>query len=263
MQTIESTTTKPLIINGREFGSRLLAGTGKGVAYPLMRECLEAAQTEIVTVAVRRIPSDEAPGEMLVDHLHGLTLLPNTALCYSAKDAILTAQLAREALETDWVKLEVIGDERTLFPDNEQLLEAARELVKLGFVVLPYCIDDPIICRKLEDIGCAAVMPLAAPIGSGLGIRNPTNLQIIIEQASVPVIVDAGVGTASDAALAMELGADAVLMQTAIYGAREPVKMARAMRHAIEAGRLAFEAGRIPRKLYATASSPHEGLIGS
>jgi thiazole synthase len=254
---------KLLKFGGREFSSRLLVGTGKGVAYPLMRECIEASGAQIVTVAIRRIPTSEKPGEMLVDYLKGLTLLPNTALCYTAKDAILTARLAREALETDFVKLEVIGDEKTLFPDNEQLLEAARVLVQDGFTVLPYCMDDPIICRKLEDIGCAAVMPLAAPIGSGLGIRNVTNLQIIVERAAVPVIVDAGVGTASDAAIAMELGVDGVLMQTAIYGAREPVKMARAMRHAMEAGRLAYEAGRIPRKLYATASSPAEGVVGT
>lgn len=258
-----SSADSTLQIGGREFSSRLWVGTGKGVAYPLMRECIDASGAQIVTVAVRRIPTNEKPGEMLTDHLKGLTLLPNTALCYTAKDAILTAQLAREALGTNWVKLEVIGDEKTLFPDNEGLLEAARVLVKDDFVVLPYCIDDPVVCRKLEDIGCAAVMPLAAPIGSGLGIRNATNLQIIIEQAGVPVVVDAGVGTASDAALAMELGADAVLMQTAIYGACEPVKMARAMRHAITAGRLAKEAGRIPRKLYATASSPLEGVVGS
>lgn len=252
-----------LKIAGKEIDSRLWVGTGKGVAYPLMRECIEASGAQAVTVAVRRIPTGEKPGEMLTDYLKGLTLLPNTALCYTVKDAVLTAQLAREALSTNWIKLEVIGDADTLFPDNEELLVAARELVKDGFVVLPYCIDDPIVCRKLEDLGCAAVMPLAAPIGSGLGIRNATNLQIIIEKASVPVIVDAGVGTASDAAVAMELGASAVLMQTAIYGAKEPVKMARAMRHAIDAGRLAFEAGRIPKKLYATASSPQIGIIGS
>lgn len=252
-----------LTIADKEFTSRLWVGTGKGVAYPLMRECIEASGAEMVTVAVRRIPTDEKPGEMLTDFLGGLSLLPNTALCYTAKDAILTAQLAREALGTNWVKLEVIGDPDTLFPDNEELLVATRELVKDGFVVLPYCIDDPIICRKLEDAGSAAVMPLAAPIGSGLGIRNTTNLQIIIEKASIPVIVDAGVGTASDAAIAMELGADAVLMQTAIYGAREPVMMARAMKAAIEAGRLAHRAGRIPKKLYATASSPETGIVGS
>lgn len=254
---------KELEIAGQKFASRLWVGTGKGVEYGLMRDCIAATEAEIVTVAIRRIPTNEKAGESLLDSLKGKTLLPNTALCYTAKDAILTAQLAREALETNWVKLEVIGDERTLFPDNEGLLEAARVLVKDGFVVLPYCIDDPVVCRKLEEIGCAAVMPLAAPIGSGLGIRNTTNLQIIIEQAKIPVIVDAGVGTASDAALAMELGADAVLMQTAIYGAKEPIKMAHAMRHAIVAGRLAYEAGRIPRKLYATASSPIEGVVGS
>ena len=252
-----------LKIGEKIFSSRLFVGTGKGVAYPLMRECIDAANAEVVTVAVRRIPTDEKPGAMLSDFLGGLTLLPNTALCYTAKDAVLTAQLAREALNTNWVKLEVIGDPDTLFPDNEELLVAARELIKDDFVVLPYCIDEPIIWRKLEDIGCAAVMPLAAPIGSGLGIRNATNLQIIIEKAKVPVIVDAGVGTASDAALAMELGADAVLMQTAIYGAKEPVMMARAMKAGIEAGRLAHLAGRIPKKLYATASSPEVGLISS
>lgn len=252
-----------LTIAGKTFDSRLFVGTGKGVAYPLMRECIDASGAQIVTVAVRRIPSDEKPGEMMTDYLKGLALLPNTALCYTAKDAVLTAQLAREALDTNWVKLEVIGDPDTLFPDNEELLVAARELIADGFVVLPYCIDDPIICRKLEDIGCAAVMPLAAPIGSGLGIRNTTNLRIIIEKANVPVIVDAGVGTASDAAIAMEIGADAVLMQTAIYGAKEPVMMANAMKAAIEAGRLAHCAGRIPQKLYATASSPEAGIIGT
>jgi thiazole synthase len=251
-----------LKIAGRELNSRLWVGTGKGVAYPLMRECIDASGAEVVTVAIRRIPADEKPGEMLTDYLKGLTLLPNTALCYTVKDAILTAQLAREALGTNWVKLEVIGDPDTLFPDNEGLLEAARVLVNEDFVVLPYCIDDPIVCRKLEELGCAAVMPLAAPIGSGLGIRNTTNLRIIIEKANVPVIVDAGVGTASDAAIAMELGADAVLMQTAIYGAQQPVVMAQAMKSAIEAGYWAHQAGRIPKKLYATASSPETGLIG-
>jgi thiazole synthase len=252
-----------LVIAGKEFSSRLWVGTGKGVAYPLMRECIEASGAEMVTVAIRRIPTDEKLGEMLTDYLKGLTLLPNTAMCYNVKDAVLTAQLAREALGTNWVKLEVIGDPDTLFPDNEGLLEAARILIKDDFVVLPYCIDDPIICRKLEDAGCPAVMPLAAPIGSGLGIRNTTNLQIIIEKANVPVIVDAGVGTASDAAIAVELGADAVLMQTAIYGAKQPVMMAQAMKAAIEAGRLAHQAGRIGKKLYATASSPEVGVVGS
>ena len=254
---------KKLTIAGKEFESRLWVGTGKGVAYPLMRGCIQASGAEIVTVAIRRIPTDEQPGEAMLDYLKDVALLPNTAMCYTAKDAVLTAQLARDALETNWVKLEVIGDPDTLFPDNEELLVATRELVKDGFVVLPYCIDDPIICRKLEDAGCAAVMPLAAPIGSGLGIRNVTNLEIIIDKAKVPVIVDAGVGTASDAAIAMELGASGVLMQTAIYGARDPLMMARAMKHAIEAGRLAHLAGRIPKKLYATASSPETGVVNS
>jgi thiazole synthase len=252
-----------LEIAGKKFASRLWIGTGKGVAYPLMRDCIAASGADMVTVAVRRIPTDEKPGEMMTDYLKNVSLLPNTAMCYTAKDAVLTAQLAREALGTNWVKLEVIGDADTLFPDNEELLVATRELVKDDFVVLPYCIDDPIICRKLEDAGCAAVMPLAAPIGSGLGIRNTTNLQIILEKSKVPVIVDAGVGTASDAAIAMELGADAVLMQTAIYGAQKPLVMAQAMKAAIEAGRLAHLAGRIPKKLYATASSPEVGVVGS
>jgi thiazole synthase len=255
--------TEKLTIAGKTFNSRLWVGTGKGVAYPLMRDCIQESGAELVTVAIRRIPQDEKPGEQMTDYLKGLSLLPNTAMCYNVKDAVLTAQLAREALGTNWVKLEVIGDPDTLFPDNEGLLEAARILVKDDFVVLPYCIDDPVVCRKLEDIGCAAVMPLAAPIGSGLGIRNTTNLQIIIEKANVPVIVDAGVGTASDAVVAMELGADAVLMQTAIYGAKEPLLMARAMKLAIESGYLARHAGRIPKKLYATASSPIEGVVGS
>ena len=252
-----------LTIAGRELSSRLWFGTGKNVPFELMRACIEASGAEVVTCAIRRVPLNEAGGQNLIEYLKGLTVLPNTAMCYNVKDAILTAQLARELLETNWVKLEVIGDPDTLFPDNEGTLEAAKELVRDGFVVLPYCIDDPIVCRKLEDIGCAAVMPLAAPIGSGLGIRNPANLQIIREKAGVPVIVDAGVGTASDAAIAMELGMDAVLLQTAVYGARDPLKMAHAMKAAIRAGRLAFEAGRMPRKLYGSASSPIEGVVGS
>jgi thiazole synthase len=191
------------------------------------------------------------------------SILPNTAGCYTSKEAVLTAKLAREALETNWVKLEVIGDDETLFPDVVELLKAAEELIKDDFVVLPYCNDDPITCKKLADMGCAAVMPLGAPIGSGMGIRNPYNIQIIRETISIPVIVDAGVGTASDAALAMELGVDGILMNTAIAGAEKPVKMAKAMKLAIEAGRLAFESGRIPKRLYANASSPLEGLINS
>lgn len=247
----------------RDISSRLWFGTGKNVPFELMKACIEASGAEVVTCAIRRVPLNEPGGQNLIEYLKGLTVLPNTALCYNVKDAVLTAQLARELLDTNWVKLEVIGDADTLFPDNEGTLEAARILIQDGFTVFPYCLDDPIICRKLEDIGCAAVMPLAAPIGSGLGIRNPTNLQIIMEKAGVPVIVDAGVGTPSDATLAMELGVDAVLLQTAVYGAGDPLKMAHAMRMAVESGRLAFEAGRIPRKLYGTASSPVHGVVGS
>lgn len=252
---------EPLKIGKYEFSSRLITGTGKQVPYPLMRQCIDAAGAELVTVAMRRIPKNEPAGMTLLDNLTGLNLLPNTALCFTAKDAILTAQLAREALQTDLIKLEVIGDQDTLYPDNEELLIAARELIKDGFTLMPYCIDDPIVCRKLEDLGCAAVMPLAAPIGSGQGIRNTTNLQIIIEKANIPVIVDAGVGTASDAVIAMELGASAVLMQSAIFGAKKPVQMAQAMKLAIHSGYLAARAGRMPKKLYATASSPETGLV--
>ncbi|MBW3636781.1 MAG: thiazole synthase [Armatimonadetes bacterium] len=253
----------PLTIAGVELESRLWFGTGKNVPFELMKECIEASGAQVVTCAIRRVPTGEESGQNLLDYLRGLRVLPNTALCYNVKDAILTAQLARELLDTDWVKLEVIGDPDTLFPDNEGTLEAARELVKDGFTVLPYCSDDPIVCKKLEDLGCAAVMPLAAPIGSGLGIRNPTNLQIIRDKVSVPVIVDAGVGTASDATFAMELGMDAVLLQTAVYGAGQPLQMARAMKAGVEAGRLAFEAGRMPKKLYGSASSPLEGVVNS
>jgi thiazole synthase len=250
-----------LTIAGKSFGSRLMIGTSRYPNQQVMLDAVAASGAEIVTVAVRRV-SLESGGEGLFDVLGDrYTLLPNTAGCFTARDAVLTAELAREALGTNWVKLEVIGDEETLFPDVEQLLRGAEELVKNGFVVLPYCNDDPITCRKLEDVGCAAVMPLAAPIGSGMGIRNPYNLRIIREQVSVPVIVDAGVGTASDAAVALELGCDGILLNSAVAGARDPVKMARAMRLGIEAGRLAFEAGRIPRKLYATASTPIEGAI--
>jgi thiazole synthase len=251
----------PMTIAGKSFNSRLMIGTSRYPNQQVMLDAVEASGAEIVTVAVRRV-SLEGGGEGLFDVLGDrYHLLPNTAGCFTARDAVLTAELAREALETNWVKLEVIGDDDTLFPDVEQLLRGAEELVKKGFIVLPYCNDDPITCRKLEDIGCAAVMPLAAPIGSGMGIRNPYNLRIIREVVSVPVIVDAGVGTASDAAIAMELGMDGILLNTAVAGARDPVKMARAMRMGIEGGRLAFEAGRIPRKLYATASTPTEGAI--
>jgi thiazole synthase len=253
--------TKQLTIAGKTFSSRFLIGTSRYPNQQVMLDAIDASGAEIVTVAVRRVSLDGG-GEGLFDRLGDrFHLLPNTAGCFTARDAVVTAELAREALETNWVKLEVIGDEETLFPDVEQLLPAAAELVKKGFIVLPYCNDDPITCRKLEDIGCAAVMPLAAPIGSGMGIRNPYNLRIIREQISLPIIVDAGVGTASDAAVALELGCDGILLNTAVAGARDPVKMARAMRLGIEAGRLAYEAGRIPRKLYATASTPTEGAI--
>ena len=252
----------PLVIGGRTFHSRLLVGTGKYRTLEEGREAIRRSGAEIVTVALRRV--DLTPGKPnvleTIDRTRQ-TILPNTAGCYTADDAVRTCRLARELGIADLVKLEVIGDERTLFPDGEATLEAARILVKDGFTVLPYCMDDPILARKLEDVGCAAVMPLAAPIGSGLGIRNPYNLRIIIEQAKVPVLVDAGVGTASDAAVAMELGCDGVLMNTAIAGARDPLMMAEAMRDAVIAGRKAFRAGRIPRKLYASASSPLDGLI--
>lgn len=251
----------PLKIGSRVFKSRLMVGTGKYPTNEIMKAALEASGAEVVTVAVRRVNLDRS-SESLLDHVNKkYTLLPNTAACYTAEEAIRTARLAREALDTEFVKLEVIGDQKTLFPDNEALLEAAKVLVKDGFTVLPYTTDDPIMAKKLEDAGCAAVMPLAAPIGSGLGIRNPYNIRIILETINVPVIVDAGVGTASDAALAMELGCHGILMNTGIAGAKDPVAMARAMNLATEAGRLAYLAGRIEKKLYATASSPLSGLI--
>ena len=251
----------PLVLGGRSFQSRLLVGTGKYASFPLMKEALEASGTEIVTVAVRRVNLDRST-ESLLDYIdtNRFTILPNTAGCYTAEDAIRTARLGREAGLSDWVKLEVIGDERTLFPDTEALLSATRTLVKDGFVVLPYTNDDPIMARKLQDAGAVAVMPLGAPIGSGMGIQNPANIRIILESVSVPVIVDAGVGTASDASLAMELGCDAVLMNTGIAGAQDPLAMAEAMKLAVRAGRLASKAGRIPKKLYASASSPLEGI---
>lgn len=252
-----------LKIGDLELGSRLILGTGKYPNFEIMRQAFEASGTEMVTVAIRRVDLNDTSGESLLDYIDRdkYTLLPNTAGCYTAEDAVLTCELAREALGTEIVKLEVLGDERTLFPDNEATLKAARILLDKGFTVMPYTTDDPIMCKKLEELGCAVVMPLAAPIGSGLGIRNPYNMAIIIEHAGVPVIVDAGVGTASDAAVAMELGCDGVLMNTGVAGARDPVKMAEAMRKAVEAGRLAAEAGRIPKKLYATASSPLTDLI--
>jgi thiazole synthase len=282
-------------IAGKTFSSRLIVGTGKYSSPAVMVKAHEASGAEMVTVAVRRVNiaprtsrsasgprehSESSSGaarasgggapravneaESLLDYIDTsrFYLLPNTAGCYTADEAVRTARLGREAGLSNWVKLEVIGDERTLFPDNEALIEATRTLVREGFVVLPYTSDDPVVCRKLEDAGAAAIMPLGAPIGSGLGIQNVNNLRIIREFARVPLIVDAGVGTASDAALAMELGADGVLMNTAIAGAQDPVAMAEAMKLAVRAGRLAFRAGRIPRKAYASASSPVEGLVG-
>jgi thiazole synthase len=252
-----------LMVGKHAFRSRLIVGTGKYKDVDETRRAVEASGAELVTVALRRVNLQErGEGSLMALLTEGrFKLLPNTAGCATVDEAVRTCRLARELGLSDMVKLEVIGDPRTLFPDNEQTLAAARVLVSEGFTVLPYCIDDPIVCRKLEDLGCAAVMPLAAPIGSGLGIRNPHNLAIILEQATVPVIVDAGVGTASDAAVAMELGCHGVLMNTAIAGARNPILMAEAMREAVAAGRKAYLAGRIPRKLYATASSPTGGLI--
>ena len=252
------------MIGGRTFRSRLLVGTGKFATIEQGREAILRSGAEIVTVALRRV--DMTPGKPnVLDTIDRArhTLLPNTAGCYTADEAVRTCRLARELGMADMVKLEVIGDQRTLFPDGAATLEAAAILVKDGFTVLPYCMDDPVLARKLADVGCAAVMPLAAPIGSGLGIRNPYNLRIILEllEGKVPVIVDAGVGTASDAAVALELGCDGVLMNTAIAGARDPLMMAEAMRDAVVAGRKAFRAGRIPRKLHASASSPESGLI--
>jgi thiazole synthase len=253
----------PFILAGREYRSRLIVGTGKYKSFEETRRAIEASGAEIVTVAVRRVNITDRNQENLLDYVDPkqYTILPNTAGCYTAEEAVRTARLARESGIGSLVKLEVIGDPKTLFPDVPATLEAAAVLVKDGFSVLPYVTDDPITCKRLEDIGCPAVMPLAAPIGSGLGIRNPYNLQIILEQIQVPVIVDAGVGTASDAAIALELGCDAVLMNTAIAGAKDPVLMAEAMREAVEAGRKAFLAGRIGKKLYATASSPLEHMI--
>jgi len=262
-----------LTIADKTFSSRLIVGTGKYSSAAVMVQAHEASGAEMITVAVRRVKISlprEAGGSggskevSLLDYIDTSKyfVLPNTAGCYTADEAIRTARLGREAGLSNWVKLEVIGDERTLFPDNEALLEATRVLVREGFVVLPYTSDDTIVCRKLEDAGAAAVMPLGAPIGSGLGIQNPNNIRIIVEFAHIPVIVDAGVGTASDAAIAMELGADGVLMNTAIAGAQDPVAMAESMKLSVRAGRLAYLAGRIPRKAYATASSPTEGLVG-
>jgi len=252
-------------VGSHHFTSRLIVGTGKYSSLDVMRAAHAASGAEMVTVAIRRIHLDDPSGKTLIDHIDRshYTILPNTAGCFTAKDAVLTAQLAREAVQTDLIKLEVIGDQQTLYPDAPETIAAAEALVKDGFTVLPYVGDDPVLCKRLEAIGCAAVMPLAAPIGSGLGLCNPYSIRIIREQIAVPVIVDAGVGTASDAAVAMELGVDALLMNTGIAAAKDPVLMAEAMRHAIVAGRAAYLAGRMEKRLYANASSPMQDLIAT
>ncbi len=255
----------PLRIGTYELASRLIVGTGKYPSLDIMQRAHDASGTSMITVAIRRISLDDPTGKTMLDYIDRTKyrILPNTAGCYTAKDAVLTAQLARELLGTDLIKLEVIGDPHTLYPDTVETIAAAKELVADGFTVLPYIVDDPTACKRLEDVGCAAVMPLGAPIGSGLGICNRYSIAIIKERASVPVIVDAGVGTASDAAIAMELGVDAVLMNTGIAAANDPVAMAHAMRLAVESGRLAFNAGRMEKRLYANASSPMQGLIAT
>jgi thiazole synthase len=262
----DASTDDLLTIAGTTMRSRLLLGTGGFTSLELMADAIRVSGSELVTVALRRLGAARPDGSQsygsLIDVLAdaGVRLLPNTAGCHTARDAVLTAKLAREAFATDWIKLEVIGDEDTLLPDAPELLRAAEELVDEGFTVLPYTTDDPVLARRLQDVGCAAVMPLGAPIGSGMGIRNPYNLALLRQAVSVPVVLDAGIGTASDAALAMELGCDAVMAASAISRAKDPVRMARAVRLAVEAGRLAGTAGRIPRRLYATASTPEEGL---
>jgi thiazole synthase len=252
-----------LVIRDIEFKSRLWVGTGKYKDFEDTKKAIEASGADVVTVAVRRVNIIDKKSENLLDYIDPkkYKILPNTAGCYNVEDALRYSRLAREAGISDLIKLEVIGDEKTLFPDNIGLLKATEILAKEGFIVLPYTNDDPVMAQRLVDAGAAAVMPLAAPIGSGLGIRNPYNIKIILEQAKVPIIVDAGVGTASDVAIAMELGCDGVLLNTAIAGARDPIAMATAMKHAVIAGRLAYKAGRIPKKLYATASSPIEGML--
>jgi thiazole synthase len=257
--------TQTLWIGKYEFASRLIVGTGKYPSLEIMHAAHAASGAEMVTVAIRRINLDDASGKTMLDYIdrERMRILPNTAGCYTVKDALLTAQLARELLETDLIKLEVIGDPDTLYPDARGTLEAAEKLVADGFTVLPYIGDDPVVCKQLEELGCAAVMPLAAPIGSGLGVCNPYSIRIIVERAKVPVIVDAGVGTASDAAIAMEIGADALLMNTGIAAARDPERMAGAMKHAVIAGREAYLAGRMEKRLYANASSPMRDLVSS
>ncbi len=262
MTTQVATEQNPFKIGDKVFRSRLIIGTGKYQSFEQNREALEISGAEMITVAVRRIELDKTKDSILnfIDPKK-YTLLPNTAGCFTVDEAVMTARLAREAGLGNFIKVEVIGDQKTLFPDNEATLEASKILVQDGFNVMPYCIDDVVLCKKLEAVGCSAVMPLAAPIGSGLGVRNPYNITLILEAVQVPVIIDAGVGTASDASRAMELGVAGLLMNTAIAGAKDPLKMARAMKLAVESGRLAYEAGRIPKKLYASASSPIEGMI--
>lgn len=250
----------PLVISDRTFSSRLIIGTGGVRSLEALEQAIVASGAEMATVAMRRVSTDATGSILDVIERTGCTVLPNTAGCFTAQDAIVTARLAREALETDWIKLEVIGDDKTLLPDPVELLDAAETLIDDGFVVLAYTNDDPILARRLEDLGCSAVMPLGSPIGSGMGIRNTYNIKLIVEQTSAPVILDAGIGTASDAAIAMELGCDGVLLASAVTRAQDPAIMAEAMRKAVEAGRLAFRSGRIPRRLYAEPSSTFEGL---
>ncbi|MEV5486324.1 MULTISPECIES: thiazole synthase [Streptomyces] len=259
-ETAPATTTDPFTLAGTTFGSRLMMGTGGAPSLDVMERALLASGTELTTVAMRRLDPTVQGSVLSVLERHGIRVLPNTAGCFTAGEAVLTARLAREALGTDWIKLEVVADERTLLPDPVELLDAAETLVDDGFTVLPFTNDDPVLARRLEEVGCAAIMPLGSPIGSGLGIRNPHNFQLMTERAGVPVILDAGAGTASDAALAMELGCAAVMLASAVTRAQEPELMAHAMRHAVEAGRLAHRAGRIPRRHFALASSPTEGM---
>ncbi|MFI9077834.1 thiazole synthase [Streptomyces sioyaensis] len=259
-ETAPATTTDPFTLAGTTFGSRLMMGTGGAPSLDVMERALLASGTELTTVAMRRLDPTVQGSVLSVLERHGIRVLPNTAGCFTAGEAVLTARLAREALGTDWIKLEVVADERTLLPDPVELLDAAEILVDDGFTVLPFTNDDPVLARRLEEVGCAAIMPLGSPIGSGLGIRNPHNFQLMTERAGVPVILDAGAGTASDAALAMELGCAAVMLASAVTRAQEPELMAHAMRHAVEAGRLAHRAGRIPRRHFALASSPTEGM---
>src|SRR5438270_8949120 len=255
--------TDPLVIAGTTFSSRLIAGTARFPNQQVMLDALAASGAELVTASIRRISLEGYSGSLIDLLADRCRILPNTSGCVTARDAILTAELAREALDTNWVKLELIGDRETLYPDVEQLVHAADELVRKGFVVLPYCNDDPVTCQKLADVGCAAVMPLGSLIGSGMGIANPAGIELICARSPVPVVLDAGIGTASDAAFAMELGCDAVMANTAIAQSHDPRRMASAMRAAVEAGRLARLAGRIPRRRFAEASSPQLGLVGS